>query len=126
MNSNLLPGVFVAALMTVALALPAQAQNACGQPFAPAVPAGATATKDQLLNAQSDVMAFLKASDDYQTCLIMDLARQKDLAKKNGTDFNPNMEATTEVKRKQNQGDKERVGKEFNDAVTAYKAAHPG
>lgn len=41
----------------------------CKAPPAPAIPAAATATEEQLVDAQGDLKAFLAAGDAYLKCL---------------------------------------------------------
>ena len=62
----------------VLLAGPALADNKCVQPYAPDVPNGGTATKDQMLTAHDEVTAFIKASDNYQECVLLDVKMQRD------------------------------------------------
>jgi hypothetical protein len=97
----------------------------CVEPFAPAIPNGATATKDQLLALQDDVHAFLKASDDYSACMKLDFKRQTEDATRKGLDPDPKLANAVVAKINENQDDKVRVGNEFNAAVKAYTAAHP-
>ena len=118
-------GLAVAALMISAV--PALADSACGSdPYAPAAIDGSTATQQQMKDAHDDVMNFMKASDDYQSCLIDDLKSQKDAAAKakDPKPLDPSIEASVNKKVDDNQRMKEKVGAEFNAAVIAYKAAH--
>ncbi|HEY8947872.1 MAG TPA: hypothetical protein VIM56_03205 [Rhizomicrobium sp.] len=119
-------GLAVAAV--VISAAPALAADACGgAPFAPAALDGSKATEAQMKDAHDDVMNFMKASDDYQSCVLADLDRQKAAAAK-AKDPKPLDQSIIDGangKVAANQREKEKVGAEFNAAVHAYKAAHP-
>ncbi len=114
-----------AALLAVSV-MPALAQSACMEPIAPAAVNGATATVTQMKSAHDDTMTFIKQSDDYQTCLFKELNDQKAAALKDKKDVDPSLEPAVNAKVQSNQSLKEKVGGEYNDAVKAYKAAHPG
>jgi hypothetical protein len=77
--------------------------------------------------AHDDVVNFIKASDDYQACLVSDLQAQKDKAAKakDPKPLDPSIEAGVNAKLEANQSLKEKVGGEFNAAVAAYKAKNP-
>jgi len=115
----------VAGLVLVSAA-PAWAESACSEPIAPAAVDGSTATTAQMNAAHDDVMTFLKQSDDYQVCLLKELNDAKADAVKNKKDLDPSIEAGVDAKVQANQALKEKVGAEFNAAVVAYKAKHPG
>lgn len=117
-------GIFLSAVAFTVLASPAFAQDRCSAPIAPVVPDGKTATVTQLVQANKDVVAFIKASDEYQNCLLADLQAQVDQAKSDKKDLNPAIKKAIEAKGDANQKEKERVGKAYNTAATAYKAAH--
>jgi hypothetical protein len=106
------------------LAGPALAAD-CVRPEAPAPVDGATATMEQLVAAKTAVTDFIAKSDAYQTCVLDDVAAQKDAAKKAKTKFDPAISKAADAKVSENQADKERVGQAFNAAAKAYKAAHP-
>jgi hypothetical protein len=109
------------------LAAPAFAQDKCSAPIAPVVPNGRTATVSDLVQANKDVVAFIKASDDYQSCLLADLQSQIDAAKddKDKKGLDPAIKKAIEAKGDANQKLKETVGKAYNAAAAAYKQAHP-
>ncbi len=117
----------VAALLLMFTA-PALADNACTAPLAPAAVDGAKVTKAQMSSAHDDVVDFIKASDQYQSCLFADLDKQRaDAAKqKDPKPLDPSIEQGVQAKINANQKMKEKVGGEYNAAVHAYKAAHPG
>ena len=118
-------GLAAAALLISAA--PALAASPCDEPYAPAALDGSKATADQMKSAHGDVMTFMKASDDYQSCLLDDLKNQQQAAAKakDPKPLDPSIEAGVNKKVDANQRMKEKVGAEFNAAVIAYKAAHP-
>jgi hypothetical protein len=122
----MLSKIVLACAFTLGLAMPALADSSsCSEPIAPAAVDGNTATLKQMKDAVADVKEFLKASDDYQACLVSDLAQQQRDAKKNKKDFDPAITSAATAKVDANQALKEKVGGEYNAAVVAYKAKHP-
>ncbi len=115
----------LAAALLVGTAAPAFAEN-CNAPIAPAALDGSKASKDQLGQMRDDVVKFIKASDDYQSCLYSDLKAQKLQAMKNKKQFPQSIEDTINGQVADNQRQKERVGAEFNAAVQSFKAAQGG
>jgi len=119
-------GLAVAAVLISAA--PAMAQSVCGgAPIAPAAVDGSKVTEAQMKDAHDDVVNFIKASDDYQSCLFSDLDRQKREAAK-AKDPKPLDQGIIDgvnAKVAANQKTKEKVGAEYNAAVHAYKDAHP-
>ena len=125
-------------LSTVALAMfaaPAFAADAkCQAPIAPVVPKdGRAATQEQMLQANKDVVAFIKDSDQYQLCLkaaIDDAEKQlKDLDPKHDTGGAIRkqllaLEKDFTEKGDANQKEKVRLGQSYNTTAAAYKAAH--
>jgi hypothetical protein len=109
----------------LALAGSAMAESACVRPPAPQPLDGATATPEQLQAAKRDAVAFIAASDVFQTCVLGELQAQRDAAKANRTKIAPAAVSQANAEISENQADKERVGKAFNAAAKAYKAAHP-
>ncbi len=126
MFRNILSGAALAVIFAAGFSAAASAATTtCVEPFAPAIPNGATATKDQLLGVQDDVHAFLKSSDDYTNCMKLDFKRQTDDMKRKGLDPDPKFATDIVARINQSQEDKTRVGNDFNAAVKAYTAAHP-
>lgn len=115
----------LAAAFIVASSAPALADSMCSEPIPPASVDGMTATKEQMTQARDDVVNFIKASDDYQTCLFADLKAQKADAAKNKKVFPSSIEDSVNEKIKENQAEKEKVGGEYNAAAVAYKNKHP-
>jgi hypothetical protein len=120
-------GICLSTIALVMLAAPAFAQDKCSAPIAPVVPNGRTATVADLVQANKDVVAFIKSSDDYQSCLLADLQAQLDQAKdnKDKKGLDPAIKKAIEARGDANQKLKETVGKAYNTAAAAYKAAHP-
>ena len=121
----MLKKIVLAAALVAASAIPAFAQS-CSEPIPPVAPNGATANKAQISAAAHDANLFIKASDDYQGCLITDLNNQKDAAKKDKKELDPAIGAAVTAKVDANQAMKERVGSEFTTAYAAFKKSHPG
>jgi hypothetical protein len=116
------------ALSAVALALltaPASAQNSCVQPYAPRIPNGTAATKDQMLTAQNEVKTFIRDSDAYQECILRDVRGQREAARRDQKTLDPSIEEAAMRRINTNQREKERVGAEYNATVKAYSDAHP-
>src|SRR5688572_6243911 len=78
MKSYLLMG----ALCLAGPAAPAAAQEACARPEAPAIDSKAAAASVEALNAAKEkTVAFIKASDDYQTCVLAAAKAKQEEAK---------------------------------------------
>ncbi len=115
----------LAAAFIAASAAPALADT-CSEPIPPSAVDGSTATKEQMTEARDDTVNFIKASDDYQTCLYADLKAQKLEAVKNKKTFPSSIEDGVNAKIKDNQDEKEKVGGEYNASAIVYKNKHPG
>src|SRR5260221_419613 len=76
-------GILLTAAAFVMLAAPAFAQDKCSAPNAPAIPNGKTAATAELVQAQKDVVAFIKSSDDYQVCILAAITASENEAKEN-------------------------------------------
>jgi hypothetical protein len=121
----------VAVGFVVLSAMPAFAQMGCSDPIAPSAVDGSKATKQQMVDAHSDVTTFMKASDDFQQCLLdqVKVAKADAIAHASNHDakkFDPAIETNANAKIDANQRLKEKVGAEYNAAVAGYKASHPG
>ena len=109
-----------------ALAAPGFALAAsCDKPAEPAAIDGAQSSLQQMIAAKTSVATFMTASDDYQKCVLDDLAAQRAAATAAKTKLDPAAAKAAEDKVGENQQAKERVGAAFNSAVKAYKTAHP-
>jgi hypothetical protein len=113
------------ALGAAVWAIPACAQPVCVEPIPPAAPDPRKATAQQMHDALNDAKNFISQSDVYQLCLVNYIQAQKDEAAKEKTPFDVAMAASLQKKIEGNQAAKVRTGAEINDAMTAYKMAHP-
>ena len=120
----MLKSVALAGVFTVALALPAFAQNSCSEPIPPAPVNGSTANEKQINEATKDAKMFLKQSSDYQDCLMQDLKTQQAQAAHDKKQLDPSVAGETQAKIDANQKVKERVGTELNTAVYQFCQAH--
>ena len=116
MIRNILFGVIV----FIALTAPVMAQDQCAAPVPPAIPDGARATSGQFVTAQNDIKAFASASDNFQACLVREIARQKDLAKQNNLTFDPAIQTALETKGTAQRKDVERLAAAWGAAVQAF------
>jgi hypothetical protein len=115
----------LSAVAVLVLASPASAQNSCVQPYAPTVPNGTAANKDQMLAAQNEVKTFIRDSDAYQECILRDVRGQREAARRDQKTLDPAIEEAALRRINANQREKERVGAEYNAAVRAHAAAQP-
>jgi PHP family Zn ribbon phosphoesterase len=122
----MLKTIGLVAALVLGSAVPALADSSCAEPIAPAALDGGTATKAQMSSAHDDVMTFLKQSDDYQVCVLREFHQAQTDATKAKQPIDPALAPAADAKIKANQGLKEKVGGEYNAAVNAYKAKHPG
>src|SRR2546421_12630417 len=95
-------------IVFIALTAPTMAQDQCATPAAPAIPEGARATTNQIVAAQNDIKAYAAASDNYQACLVREIAHQKDLANQNNVAFDPTIQTALETKAASQRKDVER------------------
>jgi hypothetical protein len=116
--------ISLASAALVLLAAPVLAQDRCSAPIAPVVPDGKTAAISAMTQAAKDVVAFIRASDDYQACLVTDLQTQQAAARNAKKAFDKSIENAIMAKGDANQKEKERVGAAYNASAAAYKAAH--
>jgi|KBSMisStaDraftv2_1062788.scaffolds.fasta_scaffold1010177_1 hypothetical protein len=119
-------GILLTTAAFVMLAAPAfaQVEDKCMGPIAPVVPNGKTADAATLGQAAKDVVAFIKASDEYQNCLLTEISTYEKEAKDSKQPVDASVRRTLMAKGDANQKAKERIGKEYNTAAAAYKAAH--
>lgn len=115
----------LALALAAGIASPALADS-CSEPIPPAAVDGSTATKEQIQQARDDTVNFIKASDDYQSCLFADLKAQKLQAAKDKKVFPSSIEDAVNDKVQDNQKEKEKVGAEYNAAAVTFKNKHPG
>jgi hypothetical protein len=116
-------GFCLTATALVLFAAPAFAQDMCGpSPTAPVVPDGKKATGPELVQAKKDIDAFIKASDDWQLCLVTYRDQQVAAAKDTKTAFDVR---PINTKIDGNQKSKEKVGGDYNKQVVVWRQAHP-
>ena len=115
--------ILLCGVVFFAFTAPAMAQDPCAAPAAPKIPGGARVTTAQIIAAQNDIKAFATASDKFQTCLAIELGRQKDFAKQNDLPFDPNIQTGLETKAAAQRKDVERVASAWNATVQAFNQA---
>jgi hypothetical protein len=89
--------ILLGGVITISLAAPAWAEDQCVSPIAPTVADGARSTKAQITKTLDEVKAFVTASDEYQACMLRQIAA--------------------------NQKEKERIGAEYGASARAFNAA---
>ena len=120
----MLKSFILAGAFSVAVAVPAFAQNSCSEPIPPATVNGSGASEKQINDATKDVKLFLKQSSDYQECLMQDLKAQQAAAARNKKELDPSVAGEVQAKLDENQKVKERVGTELNTAVVQFCQTH--
>lgn len=97
------------------------AAHACDYPQRVDIPNGATATKDQMIEGQRSVKAFMAAMEEYLDCIETEenetLASMPDISE----DEKANRYAALTKKHNAAIDDMELVAARFNEAVRAYK-----
>src|SRR5260370_39799164 len=111
LKSCVLAGVF-----SVAVAVPAFAQNSCSEPIPPSAVNGGGASEKQINDTTKDVKTFLKQSSDYQECLIQDLKAQQAAARHSKKELDPSIAGDVQTKIDAHQKMKERAGNDLNTA----------
>ena len=101
------------------------AEHACKAPISPSVPDGRTAEARQLVAANTELKAFIEASDQYQQCLNDWMGAEQLAATGAKKAMDPKIKAEHDRLGDANQKEKERVGGLYNAAATAYRQAHP-
>ncbi len=105
---------------SAALLLASSLAMACDYPQRPFIPDGASASKDQLLEAKDNVQSFIGAVDDYLTCIeneakadieALDNPTQEEMQSVEDT-LNKQFDAANE--------EKALVGEQFNQQIRAY------
>ena len=115
--------ICVACIMTITFDASALAQDQCVAPAAPALPDGTKATRDQILLAQNDIKKFAAAADNFQHCVASEITRQKDLAKQNNVEVDPNIEGALQARAVTQRKDSERLATAWGAAVQAFNDA---
>lgn len=95
---------------------------ACDYPERPHIPAGATASKDELLAAKNGVQEFLGAVDEYLRCIEM--AEQAAVEAMDEPDEEALQAREAQLNKKFDAANEEKalVGEQFNQQVRAYNA----
>jgi hypothetical protein len=106
-------------------ATPAMAQSVCTEPTMPAPVDGAAATADQMRTAMAEARNFIAQSSLYQDCLMKEVEAAKSQAVSASQPFEPTVESSAHSKVDASKKAQERVGTTANNAMAAYKNAHP-
>jgi non-homologous end joining protein Ku len=118
----------IAAAFVLATSVPALAGECGGAPIPPDLSGlnGATATKQQLVDAIKDFKSFQGATDQYQACLVADVNAKKEAAAnaKDPKPVDPAIIAGMNSKLTASQTAKAQVGSQLNAQIIAYKKAH--
>jgi hypothetical protein len=122
----MLKSIGLTAVLLVAGALPAFAEDTCQLPPVPASVDGTTASKDQILAGIKASKDYIAASDTYQQCINDYVTAAKADADKNKKPVDPAIIQVSGDKITANQNNKQKVGDQINSAIGAYKKAHPG
>jgi hypothetical protein len=99
-------------------------QSRCVEPYAPVVPDPRATTKQQLDEAKRAVIQFIKDSDQFQDCLLLELKTEQQTAARKQKSFDPRIEADIKKMISANQREKERIGATYNGAVHTWNALH--
>lgn len=86
---------------------------------------GNSVNADQLRAAMTAVRDFIAQSDVYQSCLLGEVEAAKTQASANSLPFEPMIETSAKLKIAASQKAKEKAGLAINNALTAFKQAHP-
>ena len=104
---------------------PAKAQSLCTEPTMPMPVDGTAATADQMRVAMAAAREFIAQSGLYQECLQKEVEAAKSQAAAASQPLEPSIEAGVRAKIDASQKAQERVGVTVNNALAAYKNAHP-
>jgi alpha-beta hydrolase superfamily lysophospholipase len=116
----------LAAVLLVAGAVPAFAEDTCQAPPVPASVDGATVARDQLVAAIAAVKTYIAASDTYQACINDYVTAQKAQADKDKKPMDAALIQVEGDKITANQNNKQKIGDDINTSIGAFKKAHPG
>jgi hypothetical protein len=87
---------------------------------------GAAATADQMRTAMAEARNFIAQSGLYQDCLQKEVEGAKSQTAAAGQPAEPMSETSVRAKIDASKKAQERVGVTVNNALAAYKNAHPG
>jgi hypothetical protein len=116
----------LAAVLLLAGAVPAFADDTCQAPPVPVAVDGNTVTRDQLLAAIAAVKMYIASSDTYQQCINDYITAQNAQADKDKKPHDAAMIQAEGDKVTANQNNKQKIGDAINVSIGAYKKAHPG
>jgi hypothetical protein len=94
------------------------AASACENPTMVQIPDGATATMEQLLEAQTHVKTYMTAMEEYLACLNEEVAAA-------GEDAPAEFKAMMVTRHNAGVTEMESVAAAFNEEVKAFKEANP-
>jgi hypothetical protein len=114
----------LAAILVIAGAAPAFADDTCQVPPVPAAVDGTSATADQMRAAIAAFNTFSKASDAYQACVSDYITAQNNQADKDKKPHDTAMIQAEGDKVTANQNAKQKAGDDLNAAIGVYKKAH--
>ncbi|MDX1515835.1 MAG: hypothetical protein R3288_03290 [Woeseiaceae bacterium] len=109
-------------VFAVFLAMLLPAAHACDYPERADIPNGGSATKEQMLEGQRSVKAFMAAMEEYLDCIEAEEARTIESMPDISEEERANRQAALTKKHNAAVDDMELVAARFNEAVRAYKA----
>jgi hypothetical protein len=95
---------------------------ACDYPERPQIPDGATASKEELLSAKSDVTKYLSGVDDYLRCIEAEEKEARDAMAEADPAVIQKRDELLDKKFNAANEEKALVGEQFNQQVRAYNA----
>ena len=101
----------LAALIITCLSIPAW--GACTSPIAPTVPDGATATKERMVQGQTEIKVFMSVANEYLACVDEMMKGASEKAEK----VELNKEYNTMVDQMST------IAKDFNASIRKFKEA---
>lgn len=114
-----IPGLVISG---IALFVSPFAMAACDYPSKVDVPSGMTATKEDMLQGQRDVKAYVAAMEEYLECIVND----EKIARSEMDDLESEVEQQREdmLNKKYNAAvdEMETIAADFNTAVQAYRS----
>lgn len=108
-------------LITTSMLVTAPVVFACDYPHRVGAPDGATATKEDMINGQRDIKAYLASMDEYLSCI--EAAEQETIAGTGESGEDAKQQRIDMFNKKYNAAVEEMnlVAEEFNVQVRAYK-----
>ena len=112
------------ALCTLSLLLGSPALFACDYPSRVTVPDGATASKEQMIDGQRDVKAYVAAMETYLQCLLDEEKQARSQLENLSAEDEQLREDMLNKKYNAAVDEMETVAAQFNAEVRAYKDAN--